>query len=218
MTSCYWRIPELQTMVDEVCRFTSEWRLSLNLKKSKVMVVRPNGPGTVLGEGEQWNFRGEPLETVQEYKYLGVLITDKLLWAQHIKSVVARGKGSLQPLRRLFAQRQLPMKIKRLAYTSLVRSTMEHASQVWYTNSEQEKALESVQHQAATWILRTNKKSSCAALRIILGLPRLSARRDMMRLLYAGILLTKSPNIWPRHCFETPPSELNQILGISQTH
>ena len=110
------------------------------------------------------------------------------------------------------------MKIKRLALTAVVRAKLEYGSQVWYCNSAQRDALESIQHTGCVWILRTNAKSSRLALRTILGLPSLLARRDMMKLFYYGILLSKSFRTWPRHCFEVKPDIVNKIKGRSQKH
>ena len=67
-------------------------------------------------------------------------------------------------------------------------------------------------------MLRSNQKASRFALRMILGLPALKARRDMLRLFYVGILLSKALSTWPRHCFESPPSSVNRVCGISQSH
>ena len=161
---------------------------------------------------------GEPLEVVTEYKYLGVIFTDNLLWDRHIAMIVDKGKAALSKLRCLFAQRQLPMKIKRLALTAMIRSKLEYASQVWYCNVKQAQDLESIQHAGCVWILRVNSKANRTALRTMLGLPSLQARRDMLRLFYAGILLSKSPDTWPRRCFDTEPSTINKVKGISQNH
>lgn len=214
---------KLQEMIDEVAKFCSEWRLSLNAKKSKIMVVAPNSAtnGSLEASSDDeptYTFRGEPLEVVTEYKYLGVIITNKLLWDRHISMVVDKGKEALQKQRCLFAQRQLPMTVKRLVFTSMVRSMLEYASQVWYGNKQQVSQLESIQHAGCVWILRVNSKANTVALRTILGLPSLRSRRDMLRLFYVGILLSKPPSTWPRHCFDTQPSDINKVLGKSQNH
>ena len=133
----------LQAMIDEVAAYTSQWRLSLNTKKTQVMVVRPSSGDSGNVEGESWLFQGKALEIVRKYKYLGVWITDNLLWGEHVKHVEEKAKKALHPLRRLFAQRQLPMPIKRQVFTSLVRSKMEYASSVWYCYSTQLRKLDS---------------------------------------------------------------------------
>ena len=112
----------------------------------------------------------------------GVVITNKLLWKQHISKVVDKGKSALQPLRRLFAQKLVPLRIKRLVYTARVRSKLEYASQIRTTDKADAKALESIQHQALAWILKTNRNASVTALRTITGLPTMENRLNMMRL------------------------------------
>ena len=209
---------KLQEMIDEVERFCSEWRLGLNARKSKIMVVAPNGSVESNDNEPTYNFGGTPLEVVTEYKYLGVIFTNKLLWDRHIAMVVDKGKKALQTQRSLYAQRQLPLKIKRLTFTAMVRSKLEYASQVWHANTKQASALESIQHAGCVWMLRVNSKANRIALRTILGLPSLQARRDMLRLFYVGILLSKSPDTWPSHCFETEPARINKIIGLSQSH
>ena len=137
--------------------------MSLNTSKSKIMVVAPtkNGGSEEIGDDEpKYIFRGKPLEIVTEYKYLGVIFTDKLLWDRHISMIVDKGKAALSLQRCLVAQRQLPMKIKRLSLTAMVRSELENASQVWYCNTKQAKRLESTQHAGCVWILRVNSKAN----------------------------------------------------------
>ena len=35
---------------------------------------------------------------------------------------------------------------------------------------------------------------------------------------YVRIVLSKSTDTWPRHCFDTEPSTVNKVRGISQNH
>lgn len=212
---------EMQALIDEVDKFCAEWRLDLNSKKSQIMVVAPNGVPSEESDSDdepKYVWRGKALEVVSEYKYLGVIVTNKLLWDRHISMIVDKGKAALDKQRCLLAQRQVPMKIKRLVLTAMVRSKLEYASPVWYGNTQHIQALESIQHAGCVWILRTNQKANVTALRTILGLPSLQTRRTMLRLFYASILLSKSHDTWPRHCLETEPSNINRVLGISQNH
>ena len=206
----------LQRMIDEVSSFCAQWRLDLNTSKSQVMVVHPDSHREADPTG--WFWRGERLKEVAEYKYLGVVITNKLLWKRHISKVVDKGKSALQPLRRLFAQKLVPLRIKRLVYTARVRSKLEYASQIWSTDKADAKALESIQHQALALMLKTNRNASVTALRTITGLPTMQGRRNMMRLFYMGVLLSKDKQTWPRHCVEEPVSVSSKVVGKSQKH
>ena len=59
----------LQWMLKDLERYAEENRMEVNAKKTKIMVCR-NG-GTRM-KGESWtSYKGEELESVSEYKYLG---------------------------------------------------------------------------------------------------------------------------------------------------
>jgi len=58
----------LQTMVDKVSEWCRQWRLQLNIKKTKVMVFGQSSGG----ERVAIRSGGTTLEQVPEYKYLGI--------------------------------------------------------------------------------------------------------------------------------------------------
>lgn len=216
---------ELQEMITIVDRFCAKWRLSLNTDKSKVMIVTPPRTNLVSEENEEaldetprWLFRGQELEIVTKYKYLGVWFTNNLSWTAHVSYIRDKARRKLYPLRCVFAQREVPLVIKRLIHTSLIRSQLEYASPVWYTSETQTDTLEAIQHTACTWLLRTNQKASRVALRAILGLPSLAIRRDMLRLFYLTTIFSKSELTLVRHCFEIPPDTNSKVAGKSQQH
>ena len=49
--------------------------MSLNLLKTKIIVLRNGG---ILKQMEKWYYKGEIIDTVPFYKYLGVYFTPKL--------------------------------------------------------------------------------------------------------------------------------------------
>ena len=71
----------------------------------QVMVVHPDSHREDDPTG--WFWRGERLQEVAEYKYLGVVITNVLPWKQHISKLIDKGRSALQPLRRLFVPDEL---------------------------------------------------------------------------------------------------------------
>ena len=206
---------ELQRMIDIVDNYTAKWRLTLNARKSKIMIVNPQCPPQPE-EPEEWTFRGRNLEIVQEYKYLGVWFTNNLTWKKHVAYVIAKGKALLPSLRLFFAQQRIPLSIKRLVHTALVRSPLEYASAIWSCNTTEEDKLESIQHTAAVWMLRTNKKACKHGLRAILGLPSLKTRRVMLRLFYMAKLARMNTERLAYHCYMTPAPIRNTLRGPTQ--
>jgi hypothetical protein len=72
---------------------------------------------------------GQLLAAVTSAKYLGVTITDKVNWSQHIDSITNNANRTLGFLRRYLKISSLS--IKEQAYNSLVRPLVEYASPVW---------------------------------------------------------------------------------------
>ena len=72
--------------------------LSLNVIKTKEMIVdyrkRRTKHAPIL-------INGAVVEQVENFKFLGVHITNKLTWSKHTKTVVKRARQNLFPLRRL---------------------------------------------------------------------------------------------------------------------
>ena len=59
----------LQTKINVVEKFCKDWCLSLNTKKTKVLVF--NKAGRYISQ--QFTYQDNQIECVQQYKYLGVL-------------------------------------------------------------------------------------------------------------------------------------------------
>jgi exonuclease III len=223
---------ELQRMIVAVDTYCKKWRLSLNAKKSEILIVSPPARCVHSGNTDDevssaedleevvptWFFRGRALRVVPQYKYLGVWFTENLSWERHVQHVTKKGKSELIRLRGFFAQKLIPIVIKRLVYTSLIRSRLEYASPIWRCNSVQEGKLESIQQSAAVWMLRTNKKASNAGLRMILGLPQLKFRRDMLRLFYLAKLHSMSEDRLATACLNTSTDYPSRLVGRSQSH
>jgi len=61
---------ELQLMINELDNYTAEWGLELNLNKSKIVVFRKGGN---LSKYDKFFYKGNEIEIVKEYKYLGII-------------------------------------------------------------------------------------------------------------------------------------------------
>jgi hypothetical protein len=72
--------------------------LSLNVIKTKEIIVDNKKCRT---EQAPILIDGAAVEQVENFKFLGVHITNKLSWSKHPKTVVERARQSLFPLRRL---------------------------------------------------------------------------------------------------------------------
>ena len=78
----------------------------------------------------------DPLEYVQQYKYLGVIVSHNLCWPQHIQEVHNKVRKVLGNIHRnISSHTNDPSTIFRL-YIVLVRPHLEYAVQVWNSHLE----------------------------------------------------------------------------------
>ena len=119
----------LQNDVDAVNNWVNENHLCFNTTKCKYMLItrkkrpRPMHPPAIL-------INGTPLDMVDSYKYLGLLISSDLTWSHHIDSICSKARKILGLLYRRFSHDTEPHALLQL-YLSLVRPHLEYGSQVW---------------------------------------------------------------------------------------
>ena len=153
----------------------------------------------------QWSWRGKPLGVVSKYKYLGMWIDDDLSWRTHLKELVAKGKAANHKLGRLLSLRAVPTPLKKLVWTSVVRSKLDHGSTIYRANSKQAKALESIQHQACVKMLAANRHTAIPIARSMVGLKcSLKTRRAGRRMMFFHSLANQKEERWPKHLFSLP--------------
>ena len=102
-----------ETAFREVVRDLTVWKdnnLFLNMIKTTVMIVCCRRRTT---EHAHHLINGAVVEQVESFKSLDLLITNKLTWSKHTKTVVKRAQQNLFPLRRLKIFVMRPQILKR---------------------------------------------------------------------------------------------------------
>jgi len=82
----------LQLQINAIAEFCTLTSMTLNLKKTEVMVFRNGGP---LRHYEKWYFNNCPVNTTSVYKYMGILYTPKLCWSAAKTRLAAQGRKAL---------------------------------------------------------------------------------------------------------------------------
>ena len=118
----------------------------------------------------------QPLQRVDTYKYLGLLVLSDLSWSDHVSSICSKARKLLDMLYRRFYTHSNSDALFHL-YQSLVRPYLEYASSVWspYRTGEI-KALEDVQ-KFALRICRKTWDQSYQSLLELFQIPTLEDRR-----------------------------------------
>lgn len=146
---------------------------------------------------------GHVLKRVDEYKYLGVIISADLKFNKHVSYITAKALSALYSLKR--SLKSASSETKLLAYISLVRSILEYGIISWFPHTKTcVEKLESVQRKAVRFIFNKYRRhDSPTELLARAGLPTISSRARILRLKFLFVLLNDGLRIEKTH-FLTP--------------
>ena len=113
--------------IDKISSWVDHNNLSLNPAKCKTMLLSRKRN---LSHPPQLLLNEAPLEQVEAFKYLGVLISSDLSWSRHIDSICTKGKRLIGLLYRRFSTNVSSERLIEM-YKYLVRPHLEYAAPVW---------------------------------------------------------------------------------------
>ena len=170
---------KMQENIDAISRWADDWKMTLNTDKTKVMVISSNS------KDHKWKpslfLKGEQLEVVKEYKFLGVIIDNQLRFNSHVAKTVAKCKRRNNLLRCLAGKDWgQSMESQKTLYVTYIRSALEYASPSWYPwiSETARGKLEVVQNDSMRIMTRMAKKTPIDFLRLESGLEPLEARME----------------------------------------
>lgn len=176
--------------IDDWCM---RWGMALNSEKTILLrVTRKKCPSSF-----SYQLHHQPVLEVSQYKYLGVTLTNKLTWSEHILDISSSALRKLWFLKRKL--KQAPVSTKMLAYNTCVRSKLEYAAEVWDPHYKKDvMQLGRVRRKAIRFIFGRYKRHDSPSLLLQkYNVPTLEARRKISRLgfLYnCCVGKTKLPN------------------------
>ena len=206
-------VEDLQSAIETVDLFCRQWRININLGKSKAMVIPASG--TAESEEWKWTCRGKEVPKVESYKYLGMWFQKNLLWNQHANVMSEKGKTRNARHARVLHLPLLPNDAKLRYWSSVVRSALTYGLELIQYNASDLEKLERVQTQALTSILRCNARTKAMAMRAAAGIKSLSTEAECRRLGYWAKLVSMEKSRWARALFETKIGK-SKIRGPSR--
>ena len=125
-------LQELSEVVNNELSKIIEWlnanRLSLNIDKTNFMIFRPKGRKESC---PTIHINGSSIEEVDDAKFLGIIIDNKLNWIEHIKYIsrkIAKGTGIIIKARKSFESETLLN-----VYNALIFPYITYGIHVWGT-------------------------------------------------------------------------------------
>jgi hypothetical protein len=122
----WWRCGSLtEGPNDSVQQWEETWQMQFHPQKCNVIhVTNKRKPIT-----HSYKLHDHILKVMENSKYLGVTINNKLNWTQHITNIKGKASRTLGFLQRNL--RGCKSNVKSTAYTTMVRPTLEYAGTVW---------------------------------------------------------------------------------------
>lgn len=119
-------LEDLQRMIDQVVKSSEENGLTLNEKKTKLMVISKiqQHPGNLT-------IHGEVIEKVEKYKYLGTIINESNDYTEEIKSRIAQSRNTFNKMRNVLCSRDLNMKLKIRLLRCYVFAVLYYGMEAW---------------------------------------------------------------------------------------
>ena len=137
---------DLQKIVDAAVETSAEYGLRMNVKKTKVMLVKRGTEKKCV----KITVNGEELEQVAKFKYLGQLITEDGRCEVEVKRRIEIARSSFIKMRDVLASRKLRLKTRKRLVRCYVLSTLLYAAETWTINKEVEKRI----HAFEMWLFR----------------------------------------------------------------
>ena len=113
---------ELQTNLDKLCKWASDWQLPISYTKCNVLEI--GKPGCAQYRMDSWTVA--PVEHVAD---LGVMMDNKLKFSSHINGIVTKAHKRANLIIRCFMSRDLSSLVT--AFTVYVRPILEYCTVVW---------------------------------------------------------------------------------------
>ena len=203
----------LQQDLTRIIEWSKTWKMKFNAGKCQVLSVTRKAHKIVYN----YTINGTNLEQVSSIKDLGVIINTSLTWDKHIENIINKTYRKLGMIKRSMGYHS-PRETLLALYKTLVRSTLDYASQVWSPwQINQIEALERVQRRFTKYILNYPEMDYVQRL-IELGLLPLSYRREIMDLtLYFKCRMGKGNNQLLVHTKTTPHCKTRRTSTMGAT-
>jgi len=119
----------LQNQLDNLEKASTSLGLTVNLKKTKIMVFRKGGH---LGKAEKWFYQGKEVEIVNSYKYLGFTLTTKLSFDIALDEFAGRAKGKVvEILKTMWSLGNMDVSVFFKLFDAQIKPLLLYASEIW---------------------------------------------------------------------------------------
>ena len=118
---------ELQRTLDSFETYCDTWHLKVNISKTKI-VIFSNRPPSV---NTKFYFKGQEIEIVKEYKYLGIYLSRSGSFLQAKRHLVDQANNALFALQRKIRILNLPLDMQIYLFDKVIKPILLYSSEIW---------------------------------------------------------------------------------------
>ena len=183
----------LQNMLNKLYDYSTIWDIKVNTDKTKIMIFEKGRKSNVA-----IYYHDILLETVENFKYLGVMFYRNGSWNRTQKCLSDYGSFALHNLNRLFQNITLSYHEKFKLFDCLVGSVLSYAAEVWGFHKSPD--IERLHTKFCRSLLGVKKSTNLSALYSELGRKSLIIFRKI-RILRYWMKLLNTDNILLKHTY-----------------
>ena len=207
-----------QKYIDSISKWTTDQKMKINSEKTKTMLFNYTNNYQFT---TRLKLNDQVLETVNETKLLGTIITSDLKWDKNTNNIIKKSYAKMELIRKLSGF-GAPISDLKTIYLTYIRSQCEQSINVWHSGltNQNEIDLERVQKVAFKIILKEKYINYENALNY-LDLPTLKERRAQLCLSFARKCLgnNKMKGLFPpnnrTHTMNPRKIEPYQVLKVN---
>ena len=187
--------------LEKITAWAHQWKMKFNpdITKQAIEVVFSCKYAKTKPTHPPLTFNNIPVARQPSTKHLGIILDDKLSFAEHIREAILKAKKGLALMK--FLSNKVSSRVLELTFTMYVRPHLDYGDVIYHKQHKTSmELLEKVQYKAGLIITNCWQGTSRIKLYKELGWESLSQRRDGRRLaLYHKILLNRTPSYLKNH-------------------
>ena len=196
----------LNRLVQRLDETTQEWGLEISQEKTKILTTDRSGNAPI----PKIELRGEEIENVPKFKYLGRNFCDTPELKTEINSrIESASKAFYKYAAPLYRRKEISLKNKIRIFRPTVIETLLHGAETWALKREDVRRLESFQHRCIRYILgvrfQTHGNVSNSGLRKKCRLPKIETLLRTRRLRWLGHVARMPETRLPRKALFSIP-------------
>ena len=137
--------------------------MTFGIKKCGIMGVGDNAMALVRADAALWVLGGEQIPVVDNYKYLGLVITSTLDLDEMVLSRMVKGEKAFKSLYPIMSTSRIPLYIRKTIMSACLVPVLTYGGELWGMNEERSKGLQKILTKGLKALLRLKARSNITA-------------------------------------------------------